>query len=89
MAMFNINDFNKEKYVEVSFEEGISHIREHAGTKLHSDGLEFGEFIEYIDNDHFEYEDGCYLGTDSEEILQRTGGITSWILSHKFYIEKH
>lgn len=87
MARFNINDYNKDQYAEVSFEDGLSYIYTHIGTKLYSDGLEFDEFIIYI-KDHYEYEDGCYLGHDGDEIIQRTGGIYSWIPTHKFYIER-
>lgn len=88
MARFNINDYNKDQYTEVSFEDGLSYIYAHAGIKLYSDGLEFDEFIIHV-KDHYEYEDGCYLGRGADEIIQRTGGISSWIPTHKFYIERH
>lgn len=86
MARFNINEYNKNDYKEVCFQEGLFYIQDHPGVKLYSDGLEFDEYMIWV-NDHYEYEDGCYLGNDMLEIIYRTGGyFGSWILSYKFYI---
>ena len=86
MAQFNINNYNKDKYTEISFTDGLKYIKENDGVNLYSDGLEFSEYIIFV-KDHYEYEDGCYLGCDSVEIIERTGFVGSWIPSHKFYIE--
>ena len=87
MSRFNINIYNQDKYEEVSFENGLDYISDHLGSKLYSDGLEFDEYMIFV-KDHYEYEDGCYLGTYDDEIILRTGGLNSWIPSYKFYIEK-
>lgn len=71
----------------VTFEEGLKYLREHEGTRMYSDGLDANEYIVY-NKDHYEYEDGCYIGKDIVEIDERLKGIeNSWIPSHKFYIE--
>lgn len=86
MARFNINEWNKNGYKEVCFQEGLLYIQDHPGEKLYSDGLEFDEYMIWVD-DHYEYEDGCYLGNSMHEIINRTGGyFGSWIPSHKFYV---
>ena len=86
MARFNINEYNKDKYEKVSLQDGLNYLETNKCDRLYSDGLEFGEYITHSGN-HFEYEDGCYLGVDDEEMIQRTGGIGSWMHEHNFYIE--
>lgn len=86
MVQFNINSYNENMYKEMTFEDGLIFIAENKGVKLYSDGLEFNEYMIYI-GDHYEYEDGCFLGRYSDEIINRTGGNGSWIPKHKFYID--
>lgn len=86
MAQFNINSYNEKDYKEVTFEEGLEFIAENKGAKLYADGLEFDEYMIYVGN-HYEYEDGCFLGRYSDEIINRTGGRNSWIHTHKFYLD--
>lgn len=84
MARFNIDDSNN--YTEVSFSDGLRYIEEHPGEKLYSNGLETDEYIHFVEN-HYEYEDGCWLGKDEDDVINRIGGLTSWVYKSKFYIK--
>lgn len=90
MAFWCDNLINANKYKKVSLKEGLDYIRNNEGEKLFSVGLEEDEYIIFI-NDHYEFEDGCYIGKDDYEFIERVCGNHStfddlWIYK-EWYIE--
>lgn len=83
MAQFNINAYNKDKYREVTLQEGLDLLEDGQADKLYSDGLEFDEYIKFVKN-YFTYEDNCYLGQDIFEMKERIQ--SDWMDHHKFYV---
>lgn len=91
MANWCSNLYNVNDYKQVSLSEGLEYIRNHEGEKLFSTGLEEDEYIIFVKN-HYEYEDGCYLGRNEYELIERICGNHSaiddcWIYKYELFVK--
>ena len=75
--------FDKTKFKEVNFRDGLYYISRHPEKKLYSNILDYGEYIKFVD-DHYEYEDNTFLGRDSYDIIKRTGDT---LINSKLYTD--